>query len=69
MSVTIPDEILESLAVELDEGEAETIALGKQIGGDFVLMDERRGRRAARRTSTVMWTCWSSAVSRVSGEG
>ena len=60
--------VVESLAVELDEGGAETIALGKQIGGDFVLMDERRGRRAARRTSTSTWICWLSAVSRVIGE-
>jgi hypothetical protein len=30
---------------ELDLGEAETIVLAEEIGADWVLMDERKGRR------------------------
>jgi len=30
---------------ELDLGEAETIVLARQIGADWVLMDEKKGRR------------------------
>lgn len=38
-----------SLALELDEGEAEAIALARQTNTDCILMDERRGRHAARK--------------------
>jgi predicted nucleic acid-binding protein len=34
-----------SLLAELDVGEAETIVLAKEIRADWVLMDERKGRR------------------------
>lgn len=34
---------------DLDRGEAETLALAVEIGADLVLMDEREGRKAAKR--------------------
>lgn len=34
---------------DLDQGEAETIALALEIGADLVLLDERDARRAAKR--------------------
>jgi hypothetical protein len=37
------------LRAELDEGEAEAIALAHEVGADVVLLDERDARRAARR--------------------
>ncbi len=37
------------LRMELDEGEAEVIALGYQQRADVVLPDEKEARRIARR--------------------
>lgn len=37
------------LQAELDEGEAETIALSREVGADLVLVDEKDARRVARR--------------------
>ncbi len=34
---------------DLDRGEAESIALALELGANWVLMDEREGRRAAQR--------------------
>lgn len=41
--------VVTALRLELDEGEAETIALAQEISADLVLMDERLGRAAAAR--------------------
>lgn len=44
----IPDKNLaEALKLELDEGEAEAIALAMRIKSDLLLIDERRGRKIA----------------------
>ena len=42
-------EIVQLLQVELDEGEAEAIALAHQVGAKVVLLDERNARRAAKQ--------------------
>lgn len=45
-TVEIQDRLaVEVLLDELDLGEAETIVLARQLGADWVLMDERKGRR------------------------
>ena len=36
---------MEDLLDRLDEGEAETIILAREISADWVLMDERKGRK------------------------
>ena len=41
--------VVTALRLELDEGEAETIALAQEINADLVLIDERLGRAAAQR--------------------
>jgi predicted nucleic acid-binding protein len=43
------DPILRTLLTTLDAGEAAALALPHREGADLVLMDERRGRAAARR--------------------
>lgn len=43
------DQLLSRLRAELDEGEAQALALAKQVGAELVLVDELAGRRAARR--------------------
>lgn len=41
--------ILQLLLTELEDGEAETIALAYEIGAQVVLLDERDARQAAKR--------------------
>ena len=44
--VAVKDRLAVDLLLdELDLGEAETIVLGREINADWVLMDERKGRR------------------------
>jgi predicted nucleic acid-binding protein len=40
-------ELVQALRQELDEGEAEAIALALQVGAEFLLMDEHLGRETA----------------------
>lgn len=41
-------EFFEALAIELGAGEASVIALGKEVGSDFVIIDERQGHNTAK---------------------
>ncbi len=42
-------QLVTALRRDLDRGEAESIALAVELGADFVLLDERDGRSAAKR--------------------
>jgi predicted nucleic acid-binding protein len=42
-------QVILALRRDLDQGEAETIALALEVGADLVLLDERDGRYAAKR--------------------
>ena len=45
-TVTVQDRLAVSVLLdELDLGEAETIVLGQELGADWILMDEKKGRR------------------------
>ena len=43
--------LLDSLREDLDEGEAEAIALSVELSADLLLMDEQKGRVAANSQS------------------
>ena len=42
------DPLVRAMQRDLDKGEAEAIALAMQVNADWVLMDERDGRKAAK---------------------
>ncbi len=45
-TVAVQDQLaVDVLLDELDRGEAETIVLGRELAADWVLMDEKKGRR------------------------
>ena len=41
--------LVDALSSDLDHGEAESIALAKELNAALILMDEKEGRRAAQR--------------------
>ncbi len=41
--------LVDALRDDLDRGEAESIALAKELNANLILMDEREGRRTAQR--------------------
>ena len=42
------DRLIQALRLELDQGEAEAIALSLELKAEYVLMDEREGREIAK---------------------
>jgi predicted nucleic acid-binding protein len=64
-------EIVQLLQAELDEGEAETIALGQEVKADMILLDEREARQAAKRLGlrvlgTVGILIWARRAGKIS---
>jgi predicted nucleic acid-binding protein len=48
------DPLVRAMERDLDKGEAEAIALAMQVNADWVLMDERDGRKAAKSMKLKM---------------
>jgi predicted nucleic acid-binding protein len=47
---TVQNQVLvDALSNDLDRGEAESIALAKELGADLILLDEKEGRHTADR--------------------
>ena len=62
--------IVELLLGELDKGEAEAIALAREMGAGIILLDERDARRAAKRMKlkvlgTVGMLIWAKKVGKL----
>lgn len=51
------NDVVQSLSLELDEGEAEAIALAVETSADIVLLDDYEARRAARRLGLTVTGC------------
>jgi len=63
-------EIVQLLQMELEEGEAEAIALAHEVGAEIVLLDERDARRAAKQLGlrvlgTVGILLWARRVGKL----
>lgn len=62
--------IVDLLRTELDEGEAESIALAHEVGAKIILLDERDARRSAKRMNlkvlgTVGVLIWARKVGKL----
>ena len=51
VKICTPSPLLRQLMLDLDPGEAESIALAVEIGADRILIDERKGRQIALNLS------------------
>ncbi len=51
IKIVIPSDIrlVQELNENLDEGESEAIALAKELNAEFILIDEKQGRKVAER--------------------
>ena len=54
LAVSNPPSSLPKLSFPLDAGEAEAIGLALETGADVLLVDEKRGREAARRNGLAV---------------
>lgn len=54
LQISPPPPVIPTLPFPLDAGETEAIALACQVKAEVLLMDEKRGREAARRCGLVV---------------